>query len=118
MTPSAARAILYRGDSRRMPEVEDGSVDLVVTSPPYWQIKDYGCEGQIGAGESLHAYVRSLALVGEECLRVLAPGGQLCVNIGDQFARASVYGRYHVIPLHAITIAPTCSPREERDGGG
>jgi modification methylase len=92
-----------------MPELADGSVDLVVTSPPYWQIKDYGVTGQVGAGESLHAYLRSLAMVWEECLRVLAPGGRLCVNIGDQFARASLYGRYRVIPLHAEVICGACA---------
>ena len=92
-----------------MPELADGSVDLVVTSPPYWQIKDYGCDGQIGSGESLHDYLRSLAMVWEECLRVLAPGGRLCVNIGDQFARASLYGRYRVIPLHAEVVCQACA---------
>ena len=40
------------GDSRRMREVPDGSVHLVVTSPPYWQLKDYGTEGQIGFHDS------------------------------------------------------------------
>jgi modification methylase len=69
--------LLYQGDCRQMPELADGTVNLVVTSPPYWQIKDYGCEGQVGAGESLHGYLRSLAMVWEECLRVLAPGGRL-----------------------------------------
>jgi modification methylase len=92
-----------------MPELADGSVDLVVTSPPYWQIKNYGVAGQVGAGESLHAYLRSLAMVWEECLRVLTPGGRLCVNIGDQFARASLYGRYRVIPLHAEVICAACA---------
>jgi len=77
MTTPAPGAVLYRGDSRRMTEVTDGSLDLVVTSPPYWQIKDYGAAGQIGAGESLHAPLRSLAMVWEECLRALASGGRL-----------------------------------------
>jgi len=109
MTTKAPTAVFYRGDSRRMTEVADGSIDLVVTSPPYWQIKDYGAAGQIGAGESLHAYLRSLAMVWEECLRALAPGGRLCVNIGDQFARASLYGRYSVVPLHAEVTCQACA---------
>jgi DNA modification methylase len=92
-------------DNRAMAEVEDESVDLVVTSPPYWHIKDYGVPGQIGYGQSLHEYLRDLYYVWQECFRVLRPGSRLCLNIGDQFARAAVYGRYKVIPLHAEFIA-------------
>jgi modification methylase len=96
--------VLYNADCRRMPEIADGSIELVVTSPPYWQIKDYGSAGQIGFGQSLHEYLRDLQRVWTECFRVLHEGGRLCVNIGDQFARASLYGRYRVIPLHAEII--------------
>ncbi len=94
-------AVLYHADCRRMPELGEASVDLVVTSPPYWQIKDYGSPGQIGFGQGLHDYLRDLARVWQECLRVLRPGGRLCINVGDQFARASLFGRYRIIPLHA-----------------
>lgn len=92
------------GDSRSMRELEDESVHLVVTSPPYWQIKDYGEEGQIGHGQTLHDYLKDLSVVWQECGRVLKRGRKLCVNIGDQFARASLFGRYKVIPLHAEVI--------------
>lgn len=93
------------GDSRKMIEVENNSIDLVVTSPPYWHIKDYGVEGQIGYGQSLHEYLKDLYRVWKECYRVLKPGRRLCINIGDQFARSIIYGRYKVIPLHAEFIA-------------
>ncbi len=96
---------IFEADSRRMPELADASVDLVVTSPPYWHLKDYGVPGQIGYGQSLHEYLRDLYRVWEEVFRVLRPGRRLCINIGDQFARARVYGRYKVIPLHAEIIA-------------
>ena len=101
--PPQAKIIL--GDARRMIEVADEAVHLVVTSPPYWQIKDYGTPGQIGYGQSLHEYLFDLSRVWRECWRVLPPGRRLCINIGDQFARATVYGRYKVIPLHSEVIA-------------
>jgi DNA modification methylase len=97
-------AKVYLGDSRAMTEVEDGGIDLAVTSPPYWHIKDYGVPGQIGYGQSLHEYLRDLYRTWQECFRVLRAGARLCINIGDQFARAAVYGRYKVIPLHAEFI--------------
>lgn len=93
------------GDSRKMVEVDDNSIDLVVTSPPYWHIKDYGVEGQIGYGQSLHEYLKDLYRVWKECYRVLKLGRRLVINIGDQFARSIIYGRYKVIPLHAEFIA-------------
>ena len=95
---------MYLGDSRTMSELADGAIDLAVTSPPYWHIKDYGEATQIGYGQSLHEYLRDLYVVWKECHRVIRDGGRLCVNVGDQFARATVYGRYRVIPLHAEVI--------------
>ncbi|MGB8657115.1 MAG: DNA methyltransferase [Candidatus Zixiibacteriota bacterium] len=77
----------------------DRSVHLVITSPPYWQLKDYGIEKQIGFHESYESYINNLDLVWKECHRVLYPGCRLCVNIGDQFARSVYYGRYKVIPI-------------------
>ncbi|MCS7035829.1 MAG: DNA methyltransferase [Saprospiraceae bacterium] len=95
---------IIRGDSRWMRELEDDSVHLVITSPPYWQLKDYGAEGQIGFHDDYETYVNHLNLVWSECFRVLKPGCRLCVNIGDQFARAVYYGRYKVIPIHSEII--------------
>lgn len=88
-----------------MIEIEDETIGLVVTSPPYWNIKDYGIDGQIGYGQTLHEYLRDLFRVWKECYRVLKPGRRLCINIGDQFARSIIYGRYKVIPLHAEIIS-------------
>lgn len=99
------KAKIIIGDSRKMEEVEDSSVDLVVTSPPYWHIKDYGVEGQVGYGQSLHEYLKDLYRVWKECYRVIKPGRRFCLNIGDQFARSIIYGRYKIIPLHAEFIA-------------
>ena len=90
---------IITGDSRRMAEVADESVHLVVTSPPYWQLKDYGNSQQIGFDDSYETYINNLNLVWSECHRVLAKGCRLCVNVGDQFARSVYYGRYKVIPI-------------------
>ncbi len=93
------------GDSRDMKEVSDESIDLIVTSPPYWHLKDYNAQGQIGYGQTLHEYLRSLYCVWGNCHRVLRSGRRMCINIGDQFARSVIYGRYKVMPLHAEIIA-------------
>ncbi len=95
---------IINGDSRRMAELEDKSVDLVITSPPYWQLKDYGIENQIGYNDSYEEYINNLNLVWKESYRVLNNGCRLCVNIGDQFARAVYYGRYKVIPIRTEII--------------
>lgn len=95
---------IVNGDSRHMAELSDESVHLIVTSPPYWQLKDYGVDDQIGFNDDYETYVNHLNLVWSECFRVLQKGCRLCVNIGDQFARSTYYGRYKVIPIHTEII--------------
>jgi len=92
------------GDSRKMPEVDDDSVHLIVTSPPYWQLKDYGSKNQIGFDDVYEDYINNLSLVWKECYRVLHPGCKAIINIGDQFARSVYYGRYKVIPIRTEII--------------
>lgn len=95
---------IINGDSRQMNLVNDKSVHLVITSPPYWQLKDYGTNNQIGYHEDYETYINNLNLVWNECYRVLDNGCRLCINIGDQFARAVYYGRYKVIPIRTEII--------------
>lgn len=92
------------GDSRSLNQIQDKSVQLIITSPPYWQLKDYGTEDQIGFNDSYEEYINNLNLVWKECNRVLADGCRLCINIGDQFARSVYYGRYKVIPIRTEII--------------
>jgi site-specific DNA-methyltransferase (adenine-specific) len=95
---------IITGDSRQMSELKDSSVHLIITSPPYWQLKDYGTATQIGFNDSYESYINHLNLVWAECFRVLHEGCRLCINIGDQFARSVYYGRYKVIPIHSEII--------------
>ncbi|RKZ29001.1 site-specific DNA-methyltransferase [bacterium] len=92
------------GDSRRMDEISDESIHLIITSPPYWQLKDYGDKRQIGFNDTYEEYVNNLNLVWSESYRVLHKGCRLCINIGDQFARSVYYGRYKIIPIRTEII--------------
>ncbi|MBN2153647.1 MAG: site-specific DNA-methyltransferase [Candidatus Lokiarchaeota archaeon] len=71
---------VYFASSEHMDEVESGSVTLVVTSPPYWNVRDYGGD-QIGFGQSYKEYVGALDRVWKECLRVLQPNGKIAINL-------------------------------------
>lgn len=87
-----------------MKEITDESVHIIITSPPYWQLKDYGNKNQIGFNDTYEKYINNLNLVWKECFRVLHKGCRLCINIGDQFARSVYYGRYKVIPIRTEII--------------
>ena len=103
MTAKTTHTII-NGDSRQMSELKDKSVHLIVTSPPYWQLKDYGTENQIGFHDDYETYINHLNLTWKECFRVLHDDCRLCINIGDQFARSIYYGRYKIIPIHTEII--------------
>ena len=92
------------GDSRKMQEVADETVHLIITSPPYWQLKDYGNSGQLGFDDSYEDYINNMNIVWSECHRILQKSCRLCINIGDQFARSVYYGRYKVIPIRTEII--------------
>ncbi|MBR5254610.1 MAG: thermonuclease family protein [Bacteroidales bacterium] len=95
---------LVIGDSRNLSLIPDKSVHLIITSPPYWQLKDYGNDNQIGFHDSYEGYINNLNMVWSECNRILHDGCRLCINIGDQFARSVYYGRYKVIPIRTEII--------------
>ena len=81
MTPFTEHNI-YFGDSRKLAKITDESVRLIITSPPYWQLKDYGSESQLGYNDSYEEYINNLNLVWTECYRVLSAGCRMCVNVG------------------------------------
>ena len=96
---------IYIGyDSRDIAKVVKEKVQLIVTSPPYWNIKDYGHKDQIGYHESYKQYIKSLDRVWKGCYEILDDGCRLCVNIGDQFTRTKDFGRYKVIPIRTDII--------------
>lgn len=99
-----SKHLIINGDSRYMGELNDESVHLVITSPPYWQLKDYGTKDQIGFNDSYESYINNLNLVWKESFRVLHNGCRLCINIGDQFARSVYFGRYKAIPIRTEII--------------
>ena len=76
---------LYNCDSRQIP-IPDGSVDCVVTSPPYYGLRDYGINGQIGLEESPEEYANTMVEVFREVWRVLKPTGTVWLNLGDSYS--------------------------------
>ena len=97
---------IHIGDARDLlRDFPAESVQLVVTSPPYWNKKNYGdVMAQIGYAQSYEQYVADLNRVWEQCARLLLPQGRLCVNVGDVFTSTKEYGRYKVLPVHAEVI--------------
>jgi len=92
------------GDARVMEEVADNSIHVVVTSPPYWTLKQYdGAAGdnQLGHLQNYTQFIRELNRTWERCFNALVPGGRLCVVIGDVCLPRRKIGRHLVVPIHA-----------------
>jgi|BarGraNGADG00312_2_1021985.scaffolds.fasta_scaffold08857_5 modification methylase len=97
------------GDARDMTGIADGSVHLIVTSPPYWTLKEYReTEGQLGHVDDYEEFLSNLDRVWSECLRILVPGGRLVCVVGDVcLSRRKNNGRHTVVPLHS-SISEHC----------
>ncbi len=77
---------LHCGDAHDcLTQIPSESVDCIITSPPYFWLRDYGVDGQIGLENSIADYVESLFLVGEQLKRILKPEGTFFLNIGDTY---------------------------------
>lgn len=98
-----SRHLIYRADSRYVSFLEDQSVHLVVTSPPYWTLKQYNeSVGQLGYVQDYEDFLSELDKVWEHCFRVLVPGGRLVCVVGDVcLSRRRNNGRHVVVPLHS-----------------
>ncbi len=94
---------LRQGDARELDWIPDASVHLVVTSPPYWTLKEYNAHpGQLGHVTAYETFLDELDKVWRHCFRVLVEGGRLVCVVGDVcLARRRNKGRHMVIPLHA-----------------
>ena len=104
-------AVVLRGDAAHLP-LPDGSVDLIVTSPPYWSLRVYtdggeNLTGQIGNEETWQEYLEALLTCTQEWVRVLKPEGSIFVDLGDKYANDAKWGGAtsgkHVAGLHGKT---------------
>lgn len=93
---------LVEGDARELSWIPNKSIHLVVTSPPYWTLKEYSEHGkQMGAIADYEQFLAELDRVWAECERVLVPGGRICCVVGDVCIPRKKAGRHYVMPLHA-----------------
>jgi len=95
--------MFHRADARELDFLAPESVHLVVTSPPYWTLKEYRkSKGQLGHMEDYEEFLGSLDRVWSHCLRALVPGGRIIIVVGDVcLSRRKNNGRHTVVPLHA-----------------
>ncbi len=94
---------LYQADARSLSFVNDESIHLILTSPPYWTLKKYrDNENQLGEVEDYELFLKELDKVWKHCYRTLVPGGRLVCVVGDVcLSRRKNNGRHTVVPLHA-----------------
>lgn len=94
---------LILSDARELDSLDDNSVHLVLTSPPYWTLKDYNSHpAQLGSVQEYEQFQDELDKVWRHCYRAIVPGGRLVVVVGDVcIARRNNKGRHLVVPLHA-----------------
>ncbi len=94
---------LHLGDARDLSWIPDASVQLVVTSPPYWTLKEYapGNRDQMGHFEDYEQFLSELDRVWHECKRVLVGGGRICCVVGDICIPRKKGGRHYLVPLHS-----------------
>ena len=94
---------LFLRDSRSLSDLERGSVQLILTSPPYWTLKEYRhSAGQLGEVSDYETFLSELDRVWTHCFNALVPGGRPICVVGDVcLSRRKNDGRHTVVPLHA-----------------
>ena len=96
-TESMSHKVHFKS-SEEMNEVSDESVQCVITSPPYWDLKNYNVDGQIGYKETYEEYHSRLETVWKECYRVLKEDGSIWINVHSKMHKSKTY----LIPLDII----------------
>ncbi|GAA4378129.1 hypothetical protein GCM10023088_38670 [Actinomadura verrucosospora] len=99
LAPPVSEVVI--GDARST-GLKDNSVDLIVTSPPYWKKRDYGHEDQIGQESTPQAYVESMMQCLDEWKRVLRPTGSIFLNVGDTYHNRSLMGIPGLLEFDAV----------------
>lgn len=90
---TTGRNVMLVGDAAwTLARLPKHSVDCVITSPPYFALRDYGMKGQLGLEESVHDWAANLLAVAEQLARVLKPAGTLWLNLGDSYSRREIHG--------------------------
>lgn len=91
-----------RTDSRDMRDIPDESAHLVITSPPYFNLKDYNEEAaQLGSINKYNKFIQELQKIWKECFDKLIPSGRMCVVVGDVLQSRREAGRHKALPLHS-----------------
>jgi modification methylase len=97
--------LIHRGDSRHLDWIPDESIHLVVTSPPYWTLKEYPENpAQLGLVEDYDRFHDELDKVWRHSFRALVPGGRLVCVVGDVCLSRRRHGRHMVMPMHADIV--------------
>lgn len=78
--------ILHGDALEKIKLLKDKSIDCIVTSPPYWQLRDYGVAGQLGLEDTVEEYIEKLLDIFDECWRVLKDTGTVFINMGDTYS--------------------------------
>src|SRR3954454_13498699 len=102
MTDLPRNTILSGDALEQLQRLPSESVDCVVTSPPYFALRDYQVDGQIGLEDCVDEWVRQLRQVMREVARVLKSSGSLWLNLGDSYSRGERYGA----PAKSLLLAP------------
>ena len=97
--------MIHCGDSRQLDWITNESIHLILTSPPYWTLKEYPLnENQLGVIADYEKFNDELEKVWRHCYRVLVPGGRLVCVVGDVCLSRKKHGRHSVMPLHADIV--------------